>query len=176
MKYLRYGSISVKSLMTCLTKLAAVVERKERDNLPSKFTLIFELGTVSDTHYVSKYACFTAQTPVAYLQVMLLLSPMGDESSPDAAEHLDFTIRIVSLFDRSLFNVVRIVGDNCNINKCIANLAQKPLVGCASYLVKFSVSNISEFEMVSVAAVKNLMQILSKLIPAAKLQRHAHLR
>lgn len=64
---------------------------------------------------------------------------------------------------------VTIVVDNLNTNNCFANLAQKPFVGLASHCFNLALRNIIQGEMVSVGAVKKLMQKHLSLFPAAKL-------
>lgn len=92
------------------------------------------------------------------------------------SEHLYFTICLISLFGRSLSNVVAIFGDNFNSNKCFSKLAHKLFAGCASHLFNLAVRNIILCEMVSVDAVKKIMKNLSNFIPSAKWQHHTHLR
>lgn len=59
-------------------------------------------------------------------------------------EHLKLVLQ--SYYGKSMENVVCFLGDNCNLNKKLAKIAKKPLVGCAAHRLNLEVEHWLEDE------------------------------
>lgn len=47
---------------------------------------------------------------------------------------------ILEVFDKDIsINVICLVGDNCNVNKALADLCDLPLIGCAAHRFNLAV-------------------------------------
>lgn len=72
-------------------------------------------------------------------KVLLGFSPFLSEDDFSHEQHLDLVEFVLEVFSKDLSNVICFVGDNCNVNKALANLAEKPLVGCAAHRFNLAV-------------------------------------
>ncbi len=66
---------------------------------------------------------------MATTKCFLAFSPFEDEESQNAQNHYDFTIFVLSVYEKTLSNVVALIGDNCNTNKAFANKMRCGFVG-----------------------------------------------
>ena len=71
---------------------------------------------------------------------MLGFSPMVSETFFTAADHIELIQYVLNVFNKSLTNVVVIIGDDAEVNKSRANLCGIPLIGCASHKFQLAVS------------------------------------
>ena len=174
---MKQGPISRKTLMKYLNKLTVVVEKKITEMLPEKFAIVFDGWSSRDnTHYMAIFVTFPAENELGYSKILLTMSPMGDEDSLSSQEHYDFATYILKLYHKSWENVVCLVGDNCNTNKALADLAHKPLLGCASHRFNLAVKDILEEYSDVTSCVYHMMKKLKNIIPAAKLRKLTPLR
>jgi len=66
--------------------------------------------------------------------VLLGFSPMLENDFDFTAEsHKNFLEFVLRVFDKTLEDVICLVGDNCSTNKRLADICKMPLVGCASH-------------------------------------------
>jgi hypothetical protein len=65
--------------------------------------------------------------------ICLAFTPLLDESAFSAQNHRDLILFVLSIFRKSVENLICIIGDNCNVNKALADLLEIPLVGCAAH-------------------------------------------
>lgn len=168
--------ISINTLKKYMTGLVKVVEEKITALLPEKFCLIFDGWSNGDTHYLGVFATYPSENSVGYERVLLTFSPLQDESSLKAEEHLEFMDYILGLYEKSWDNVVALVGDNCGTNRKTARIVNKPLVGCASHRYNLAVRQVVEESQSLVDQVQQLMVQLRTLIGAAKLRKVTDLR
>ncbi len=117
----KYESINHKTLGKYMQMLTERVERKISRLLPDKFALVFDGRSASDTHYVAMFATFPTSNENGYDKVLLAFSPFEDENTQNAQNHYDFAIFVLSVYEKTLSNVVALIGDNCNTNKAFAN-------------------------------------------------------
>jgi hypothetical protein len=73
-------------------------------------------------------------------------------------------------FGKTLSQCLFIVGDNCGVNKRLANLMGVPLVGCASHRLNLAVKSILAPYEEDLEAVQSVMKKLRTLNGAAKLR------
>lgn len=102
--------------------------------------------------------------------------PFENEECLDSASHKDFLEFVLSIFNKSLENVVCPIGENCATNKAVADLLQTPIVGCYSHRFNLAVGDIlGDYDDV-IESVYRIMVKLRNLIPAANLRKHTNLR
>lgn len=78
----------------------------------------------------------------------LALSPLEEETTKDAHEHIQFLSFVLELFVKSIKNVVAFAGYNYNVNPAISSHMGVPLIGCASHHFRFAVNeNLHDHEV-----------------------------
>ena len=71
-----------------------------------------------------------------------------------AESHKNFLEYVLGVFDKTLDNVICLIGDNCSTNKLCADLCSLPLVGCASHRFNLEVQAFLEnFEAIILKAL-----------------------
>lgn len=76
--------------------------------------------------------------------MLLGFSPLLAEDDFSHEQHLDLIEYILEVFSKDLSNVICFTGDNCSVNKALATLAEKPLVGCAAHRFNLAVQQYLE--------------------------------
>lgn len=72
-------------------------------------------------------------------KVLIAFTPLLEEDDMSSEAHLDLIEFVLGLFGKMLSNVICFVGDNCNVNKHLADLAGIPLIGCAAHRFNLAV-------------------------------------
>eukprot|EP00171_Calliarthron_tuberculosum_P002604 IDg2604t1 len=90
-RHMKSDAISTNTLMKYLSRVTQAVERKISVLLPDKFALVFDGWTCGSTHYLAIYASYVLPDPPRAQQSLLSFSPMGEEESLNADEHMHFT-------------------------------------------------------------------------------------
>jgi hypothetical protein len=100
------------------------------------------------------------------------LAPVIDEPDDqlNAEGHLNAIARFLPLFGKSISGCKFLVGDNCAVNKRLANLLVVPLVGCASHRLNLVVRDYLRTYEDILEEVQQLMRKLRTLKQAAKLR------
>ena len=101
-RHVRYEPISTKTLTKYLQLLIEKVEERIKKLLPSKFALVFDGWTTSDTHYMAIFASFPFNNTKGFKTVILAFSPFEDEVSHDRQHHLTFAEFVTDLYGKSL--------------------------------------------------------------------------
>jgi hypothetical protein len=151
-----------------MVKVSAAVETKLKEELPSRFGLIFDGWSDVDTHYVAVFAVYMSSGSVA--RPLLAFAPLLDETNLGAESHFEFLSATLELYGRSMQSVLFFVGDNCSTNKALANLADVPLVGCASHRLNLACKQIFDCHSAMLQKMSSLMSRLSTLKNAARLR------
>lgn len=108
--------------------------------LPDKFALIFDGWSAGDHHFLAIFAIFNYKQEKK--NFLLSISPLIDETSLNALEHVTFVENVLNVYGKTLANVCALIGDNCNTNKAVASLSGIPLIGCHSHLLNLAVKRI----------------------------------
>ena len=137
-KYSKLTSISRNTLLKYMEKLTKQVEINIAKELPEKFSLIIDGWTCSSTHFVGLFASYSSVQ--GYSTAMLAFSPLANETSFTAHDHLDFIEYVLGVYGKSVINLIAITGDNAEVNRCLANLLNIPLIGCHSHKFNLAVS------------------------------------
>jgi hypothetical protein len=66
-------------------------------------------------------------------------SPLLDETEYTAQRHAELIEYVLRVFQKSTANLICIVGDNCNVNKALADILGVPLIGCAAHRFNLAV-------------------------------------
>lgn len=170
-KHFKHDAMCRKTFMTYMQKLTRVVETVIRDRLPNRFAITFDGWAGGDTHYVSVFAVFPADNVNGYDRFLLACSPMENEDSLNANEHYEFLEWVLALFEKSMDNVVAVIGDNCSTNRAMSRRIGPTFVGCHSHRFNLAVKDMISEDEDLVQIVRCLMKKLSFQIPAAKLRR-----
>lgn len=102
----------------------------------------FDEWSSHQTHYVCVFAVFPNKEFSGFTKFLLRFSTFGNEKFLDSASRIDFLEFVLSIFNKSLENVMRLIGDNCATNKAVADLLQTQLVGCYSHRFHLAVEEI----------------------------------
>ncbi|ETO67628.1 hypothetical protein F444_15470 [Phytophthora nicotianae P1976] len=80
--------------------------------------------------------------------------------SQDADAHIGFFRNVLAVYNKTVYMIVFMIADNCNIDRRIATKLGVPLVGCASHRFNLAVKKfLTEHESL-LQKVNNLMQQL----------------
>lgn len=88
-----------------------------------------------------------SETGNGYWKILLAIYPLEAEVDLGANQHLEFAVYVVTLFGKSIQNVVTLTGDNCSRKKSFPRKMGCGFVGCMRhhldrlYLSKSMMSN-----------------------------------
>lgn len=167
----RVGPISRKTFMEVMLAVVDVVEKKIASDLPDRFALVFDGWTAASTHFLAVFATFPGTSEYGWSRVLLGFSPMGDEESLGATDHLEYCDFVLNVFGKSRRNVVALIGDNCSVNKAFARRFGISFIGCASHRFNLALVEFLEDYSEIVGSVTSLMKTLRNLIPSARLRK-----
>lgn len=175
-KYTTLNPICTNTLKKYMEVVVKYVERKLCDSLPDKFALVIDGWTEKSTHFVAVFASYPdAEATEGYSTALLAFSPMGEETGFTAQVHKDFLEWVLSVYRKSLENIVCIIGDNCETNKALSNFCGKPFVGCASHRFHLAMMKLMEGSRDALEKVNSLMMRLRGLKLAGELRKHTNL-
>jgi len=109
---------------------------------------------------------------------LLSFTPLLDESDFSAQSHFDLlNFVLVEVFQKDFSNVVCLVGDNCSTNVALANICNKPLIGCAAHRFNLAVQNyLKDFHEPLLAKLNLLITKLRTLKNSGRLRSFTDLR
>ncbi|OWZ09224.1 hypothetical protein PHMEG_00018107 [Phytophthora megakarya] len=168
--------ICVETLYGDMESVVKAVEKTIGEEMPKCFGLILDGWTHGTEHFLAVYACY--ESPDGPRFPLLSMAPIIDEPDDalNADGHAAAIARFLPFFGRSLENVLFLVGDNCAVNKRLANLMGVPLVGCASHRLNLAVREHLAPHEDALAEVQALMRKLRTLKQAAKLRQKTSLQ
>lgn len=132
-KYTKLECFERRTLKKCMLKLCPLVEAVISNALPAKFGVCFDGWSHNSEHFVGVFACFLHDSKRD--EALLGIAPLLDSDDDDlsAASHIKFLEYILSLYKRTLADVIYMVADNSSVNTCISKAINIPMVGCASH-------------------------------------------
>lgn len=95
---------------------------------------------------------------------------MEDESSQDAEEHLRLTDFMLSLYGKTIQNVVARIGNNCSTNKAFARLMSTDFIVCASHRLNLAKKDVLKNHEFVISKVRKQMQKIRNLMIMEKLR------
>lgn len=147
-----------------------IIDKIEKVN---HIALIFDGWTAGSTHFIGVFASLPApdkeKLPKLYL---LRFAPLLDGTSFTAEAHRIFLMETLEFYKIPESKVFCLVGDNCNTNKCLANLMGKPLIGCRSHRYNLAMEGYLAQQVRNESkSVHTLMTKLKTLKGAGQLRR-----
>lgn len=138
--------------------------------------MVFDGWSANETHFLELFASFPADNAYGYELRLLSFSPLEDESTLGAEEHINFITYVLSIFGKKWSNVLCLIVDNCSTNKAIADRSSVPLIVCASHRYNLAVKDLLLGEEDVILKVHALMSKLKTLLLSAKLRSLTDLR
>jgi len=175
-KYTHLSPICRNTLVKYIDLLTKEVERQVTKVLPTKFGLVFDGWSQHSVHFLAVFAVFGSKDDQN--KILLALSPFVDESDFSADSHIDFIRSVLTdVYHVSLDNVSFLVGDNCAVNKSIAQKLGVPMVGCNSHRLNLAIQqHIKESKNSStIEKIHQLMKVMKTLKGSGKLRKLTHL-
>lgn len=156
-------SIYYNTLIKPMDLLTRHVERKISCTLPDQSFQVFNGWSNRDTLYIGIFASFY-QTGNIYeshcYSVWLAISPSIDEKTVSATSNVQTIEHVLPVFDKSLENVVSLIGDNVSTNIALQTQAGKRLIGCDSHIFNLYMQDVIEK---SLYVVQNVQKLTVKL-------------
>jgi hypothetical protein len=162
--------ISVETLQKYMDLLTEEIENKIREMLPEKFGVIID----GSEHFFAIFACFPDQA-MENRECLLAFAPPMQEDDLSAASLLDLIIATLSLYSKSLENIVFFCGDNCSVNCKLSDDTSIPLIGCASHRLNLAVQEYLHNSETLLNKIDQLMRKLQTIKFAARLREETHL-
>ena len=163
----KYTSLNPKSRPTLMKYLELVEEKVEQKItvlLPEKFGIIIDGWSDSSTseHSLALYATCPSSSN-ENISTLLAFSPLIDATDFTSEKQAEFIKWNLSVFNKSVSNLIFMIGDNCSTNVKIAQDLKLPFIGCASHRLKLAVKFYIEKEEHIVRKIHELMKKLSTL-------------
>lgn len=98
--------------------------------------------------------------------------PVKDETGSE--EHVKYLDYDLELSGKTWENFVRVIGNNCYANKCIADLACVPFLGCAGHRFNLTVRDILEDYENTLSSINGLMSKRKRHLQGAELWKSTH--
>lgn len=137
LKYTNLQKISTELLIQSMHKVYGKVIQVIREILPDKFPVIFDgWENGNGKYFVGMYAVIIKEETIKY--ILLAIQPLVDGSFT-AEAHALFMEETLMNFGKHVQSISVLIGDNCNVNKCIADRLGVPLLGCASHRLNLAV-------------------------------------
>lgn len=153
-RHFKWDSIAPNTLFKYLKSLTNIFEQNIESLLQYLFAVVFDGDgcTAGSSHYIAVFATLPSKAEKKYDKVLLGISPKADKTSQSAEEHFEFLTFVLSVFRRSMHNVVALINDNANTNRAFSWLIGSVLVGCHSPRFNLAVKDV----------IKNNKKLLTK--------------
>ena len=117
----------------------------------------------TSTHYIAIFAGYKHPETGKYTEVLLAIQPtLNEEGAMGADAHEELLQSTIELYKLTKTNILCLIGDNCNTNKCLARQWKVPLVGCASHRFNLAVKAWLEAQPGLNDIIKKLSTLMSK--------------
>jgi len=122
---------------------------------------MFDGWTNGSIHNVGVFATYIYDGQ--YHESLIACAPLLNEGDLSSRDYVEFIIESLSVYEKSIDNVLCFIGDNCATNQCIARLTGKPLVGCASHKLNLAIEcwTLEQSELED--AIKKLRELMTQL-------------
>jgi hypothetical protein len=158
-----------------MKKTMDIIVNKITTELQNKILgLLFDGWSEDTSHFVAVFACYEGKGGNAVLR-LLAVAPLLTETDFGAESHREYLESTLKCYDLTLDNVSFLVGDNCNTNKALSRMANKPLIGCASHRFNLGVKSFYSSDEALLSKVNTLMSKLRTLKNSARLRAYTPL-
>lgn len=141
-RHLSQPPVSVDTPMKHMKKLAYRIELKISELLPLRFAMVVDGWTGTESHYVAMFANSNAKLTCGLDTVLLGIAPMHHKDWFPAKEHYKFLKFVLSVYIRTLENVVTLIGDNANTSRQFSRQIRPFFVGSHGHRFNLPVSDI----------------------------------
>ena len=170
-------NICTNTLKLYMDKLTRKLEQVICLQLPEKIGIVFDGWTAHGSYYL----CIYAATPSGCF--LLSISPLLNEESHSAQNHIRLMEFILGIFQKTLGDVFFLSGDNCSTNIKIAKDIGVPLIGCASHRLnltlidsfRFKPSTNANLDMDLISCIANLRPRFTKSLRVEHVQANQQL-
>lgn len=163
--------MSTETYMKLLVRVSDEIEGIIKEELPDKFGLVFDGWSAKGDHFVGLYAVYSIEQRVVY---RLLRFSTFDQHYAEAQteekirfgakeykEFIESSLR--EFYDKPFGSVLYLVGDNCAVNRRLADDMDIPLVGCYSHRLNLGIREyIDQHLRAPIDALREFMKILRK--------------
>ena len=156
-EYTKLEPISHNSLKKYMELVTKEVQKRIQSALPEKLALAIDGWTKNSTHFVGVFAIYPAANTQGYDSALLAFSPLFSETSFTANDHYQFLEWVLSVYGKTMSDVIAIIGDNAEVNKALSNSCEKPLIGCASHRFNLAVSLFLKEHTEIIAKISDIM-------------------
>ncbi|RAW31403.1 hypothetical protein PC110_g12236 [Phytophthora cactorum] len=175
-QYTKLNPISEETLTAIMEAVTNAVENAIGYEMPESFGLIIDGWTHGTEHYRAIYGCYETKTGLQYPLLSLASVVEEPDDHLNAESHLKAIKRFLPFFGKSISGCLFLVGDNCAVNKRLADLLGVPLVGFASHRLNLAVRDFLQPSESDLEEVQQLMRKLRTLNQAVKLRAKTPLR
>jgi hypothetical protein len=170
LRYTNLKPVSVDTLRCNIESVTRAVLTIVGEEMPDLFGLMLDGWSNGSEQYLAVFGCYLVGGERRH--PLLSMTPVVQEADDDhsADTHLRAIATFLPFFGKTLSQCLFIVGDNCGVNKRLANLMGVPLVGCASHRLNLAVKSILAPYEEDLEAVQSVMKKLRTLNGAAKLR------
>lgn len=129
--------ISVPTLKDRMFKTVQVMEQDIGKRLPPKFGVTIDGWSDYGMHYLGVFA---VGPKVPDGKILLGFSPFENEADLSADQHAEYLNTLLPYFNRTMEDVLYLVGDNCAVNQKLAKDLNVPMIGCNSHKLNLAVT------------------------------------
>lgn len=100
------------------------------------------------------------------------------EGDLSAQQHFACLCETLSMYEKTIYSVICLSGDNVSVNKCLADLCSVPLMDCNRYKLNLAIEGWIKMQLVISAVLKkvrDLMYQLRTLKNASQLSNLTHI-
>ncbi|ETL25804.1 hypothetical protein L916_20405 [Phytophthora nicotianae] len=151
--------VSVNTLVSSIESVTKAVEKAIGEEMPDEFGLMLDDWSQDTEQFLAIYGCYDSPGGPRY--PLLSMAPVMDEPDDhlNAEERMRAIVRFLPFFGKTINGCKFLVGDNCAVNKRLANLMNVPLVGCARHRLSLAVR---EFLVPFETALDQVQQLMRK--------------
>ena len=108
--YTKLTAITVPTLKKYMDKVSKAVGGKNAERLPNRFALAIDGWTKGTTHLVAIFASYPQED--TYATALLTFTPLGEEMSFTAEDHLEANTFCLETYKKEVRNVVALIADH----------------------------------------------------------------
>lgn len=113
-EHLKYENLSPNYFRNYINLVKEHVESNISELIPDCIDLVFDNKSTPDAHYASISATFPTKNGGRFEAVCVALYPLENESRKDADEHIIFIALVLSVYSKSMNDVVAVIANKCS--------------------------------------------------------------
>lgn len=140
---MKYKPVTSKLLRKYILATSKAMIASIAEKLPNDIAIVFDGWTVGCIHYIAISAsyCTMVGGEETTHHTLLSMRPLlkDDVAGMTARDHLVHMSQVMRSFGKTEENIMCIIGDNCSVNRSLADLLKVPLVGCGAHKFNLAV-------------------------------------